>query len=102
MEERNDNNEKSVEFDENEVLTDTEVADAVEDMPTDLHTDNSVAEGKDEPVAQKPKEKKNRQHTASFSGTVCFINKCWRYTENIILRIKYPLAAYSADSEHFR
>lgn len=58
MEERNDNNEKSVEFDENEVLTDTEVADAVEDMPTDLHTDNSVAEGKDEPVAQKPKEKK--------------------------------------------
>ena len=58
MEERNDNNEKSVEFDENEVLTDTEVADAVEDMPTDLHTDNSVAEEKDGLVAQKPNGRK--------------------------------------------
>ena len=58
MEERKDNNEKSVEIDETEALTAAENAPAVEDMPSDLHTDNSVAEEKDMPEASAPAAKK--------------------------------------------
>ena len=73
---------------------------AFEKMLEDIK--NQAEYEKEQMEKLKAEGKKNRQHTASFSGTVCFINKCWRYTENIISRIKYPLAAYSAGSEHFR